>query len=222
LFIAALAVMGHLLDLVECRVVSFPRIDPEACRDVLTALRGVMDEIPLIFTCRRHAEGGFHKRSADEREALTTAAIQSGNADIVDIELSNDEIFIHNLKKAANNAGLPVILSYHNFKSTPAPEIIIDTLLQARNLGADIAKVAVMPQDFEDVLSLMGAAMKARKGKLKIPMIAISMGVLGRLTRVAGGFFGSSITFASSATGSAPGQISIQLLQQTLTAFNQS
>jgi len=213
--------LQHKPNLFEWRADAFTQMDQETCRDILAALRDVIGDSPLIFTCRRHAEGGFNKISADEREGLINAAIQSGNVDIVDMELSNDEIFIQNLRKAAINAGLSMMLSYHNFKSTPEPENIIATLLQARNRGADIAKVAVMPREFEDVLTLMNAALKARKNGLKIPMIAISMGILGRLTRFAGGFFGSNITFASSASGSAPGQVSIQALQQTLTALNQ-
>ena len=106
-----------------------------------------------------------------------------------------------------------MILSYHNFEATPDPDYIIDTLFQAREMGADIAKVAVMPHDFENVLTLMQATLMSRKNGLKIPAIAISMGALGSLTRLAGKLFGSDITFASSETPSAPGQIPTRLLQ---------
>ncbi len=114
---------------------------------------------------------------------------------------------------------LNLILSYHNFKATPKPDYIIDKLHLACDLGADIAKVAVMPQEFEDVLTLMSAALKARRDGLKIPMIAISMGTLGNLTRFAGKLFGSDVTFASSETPSAPGQIPIHALRRALTAL---
>jgi 3-dehydroquinate dehydratase-1 len=214
--------LKHKPDLLEWRADAFASgIDRDTCLDALTALRGVIRNIPLIFTYRRHREGGFAKISVDKREGLILSAIQSGHADMIDIELSNDEVFIQNIQKATNDSGLQLILSYHNFKVTPKPEYIIDTLLQAQNSGADIAKVAVMPQNFEDVLTLMNAALKARKGGLNIPMIAISMGPLGTLTRLAGKFFGSDISFASSQTSSAPGQMPIHELRQAMTILYQ-
>ena len=214
--------LEHKPDLLEWRVDAFASgVDRDTCLDALTALRAVIRNTPLIFTYRRHREGGVAKISADKREGLILNAIQSGHADMIDIELSNNEVFIHNIQKAANDSGLHLILSYHNFKATPKPGYIVDTLLQAQNSGADIAKVAVMPQNFEDVITLMNAALLARRGGLNIPMIAISMGPLGSLTRLAGKFFGSDITFASSQTSSAPGQMPIHELRQAMTTFYQ-
>jgi len=210
-------------DLLEWRVDAFnSAIDRNTCLDTLATLREGIGDIPLIFTCRSYAEGGLANISADKREELILAAIQSGYVDVIDIELSNDEVFIHNIQKAVKHSSLAMILSYHNFKSTPEPVFIIDTLFQARDMGADIAKVAVMPQDFEDVLALMGAAIKARKDGLKIPMIAISMGTLGSLSRLAAKRFGADITFASSDTPSAPGQTKIRLLQQAINTLYHS
>ena len=209
-------------DLLEWRVDAFdPGIDRDGCIEVLSALRGVIGKIPLIYTVRSHLEGGLTKLSADQRQDVITAAIQTGYADIIDIELSNDDTFILNTLKAVQNSNLHMILSYHNFEGTPRPESIITILFQARNLGADIAKVAVMPQEFEDVLTLMGCAIKARKDGLQIPMIAISMGELGSLTRFAGKLFGADITFASHEAVSAPGQIPIHALRQAMDSLRQ-
>jgi len=47
----------------------------------------------------------------------------------------------------------------------------------------------------------------------------MSMGPQGRLTRLAGGLFGSDVTFASGSTSSAPGQIPIEMLRQAMTAL---
>ncbi len=217
----AQATLRQIPDLFEWRVDAFDQqFNRATCQDLLSELRRAIGNLPLIFTCRSHTEGGLAKLSADKREGLITAAIQTGYADIIDIELSNDEAFIQNIHKAVKKSSLRMILSYHNFKATPEPEYIIDTLFQARDLGADIAKVAVMPQGFEDVLTLMKATLQARKSGLKIPTIAISMGTLGNLTRLAGKLFGSDITFASNETPSAPGQIPIQLLRQAVGTFN--
>ncbi len=212
--------LRHKPDLLEWRVDRFDsRGDCDASLDALSTLRRVLGDLPLIFTCRNHVEGGLAILSDNKRESLITAAIQTGHADIIDIELSNDETFIQNIQKAVKDSGLRMILSYHNFEATPKQDFLIKMLFQALDIGADIAKVAVMPQDFKDVLTLMSAALKARKNGLKIPMIAISMGTLGSLTRFAAELFGSDITFASSDSASAPGQISIQDLRRSLNAL---
>jgi len=209
--------LQHKPDLLEWRVDAFNSpIDSDTCLDALTALRDIIGDLPLIFTHRSHGEGGYAEVPADKRESVIAAAIRSGYVDLIDIELSNDELFIRNISKATKDSGLQLILSYHDFETTPDSDVIVETLFNARSQGADIAKVAVMPQEFGDVLTLMGAALQARKNGLKIPMIAISMGTVGGLTRVAGKRFGSDITFASSQSVSAPGQIPIEKLRQTL------
>ncbi len=45
------------------------------------------------------------------------------------------------------------------------------------------------------------------------------MGPQGRLSRLAGGLFGSDITFASGRTPSAPGQIPIEHLRHAMAAL---
>ena len=48
------------------------------------------------------------------------------------------------------------------------------------------------------------------------PMITISMGQLGLLSRLTGQIFGSCITFASMGEASAPGQIDAEELKEAL------
>ena len=105
---------------------------------------------------------------------------------------------------------------FHNFDQTPDEAIIFDKLVQAQDMGADIAKVAVMPKDYKDVLVLLSATLKARTERLKIPIITMSMGPEGGVTRLAGGLFGSDITFATGKDASAPGQIPIGALRQAM------
>ena len=93
---------------------------------------------------------------------------------------------------------------------------IYDKLLEAQEKGADIAKMAVMPKNYADVLTLLGATLKARTGAVNIPIITMSMGPEGGVTRVAGGLFGSDLTFAIGKESSAPGQIPISDLRQAM------
>ena len=89
----------------------------------------------------------------------------------------------------------------------------------SQDLGADIAKIAVMPKDYADVLTLLGATLKARTGAVKVPIVTMSMGPEGEVTRVAGGLFGSDLTFAVGKEASAPGQIPITDLRQAMSVL---
>ena len=161
----------------------------------------------------------MNKLAGDQRRCLLTEAIKTGNLDIVDMELCNDADFIQPLLETARKFDFRVILSYHNFETTPGEALIRETLLKAQNLGADIAKVAVMPKGYQDVLTLLNVTLKAREQGLKIPAITISMGPQGRLSRIAGGLFGSDITFACGSSPSAPGQIPIEDLRRAMAAL---
>ena len=83
-------------------------------------------------------------------------------------------------------------------------------------MGAHIAKAAVMPNSQRDVLVLLNATLKARTEALQIPIITMSMGKLGIVTRIAGGLFGSDITFAAGKEASSPGQIPIGKLRAAM------
>ena len=207
-------------DLLEWRVDGYGLMeDADACIDALKELQAAMGSIPLIFTCRIHAEGGFKKTPQAARLNLITEAIGAGAVDIVDIEMCNEPSFIESVKKVAKARGTKLILSFHNFTDTPDENTLHDKLLQAQDLGADIAKIAVMPKDYADVLTLLGATLRARTGAVKVPMVTMSMGTEGVVTRVAGGLFGSDITFAIGKSASAPGQIPIGALRNAMSTL---
>ena len=89
-------------------------------------------------------------------------------------------------------------------------------------MGADIAKVAVMPENNRDVLALMSATDRARTTLVRVPIITMSMGPLGAVTRLAGGQFGSDITFAAGAVSSAPGQLAIADVRMVMDILRQA
>lgn len=197
-------------DLVEWRVDGFADVEDIAkSLSALGELRGVIGELPLIFTCRIDREGGMCAISQEKRLELIVAAIESGNIDLIDIELCNGREFIDAVKMHARARHVALILSYHNFKETPAETFIYDKLLAAYEAGADIPKLAVMPKDYADVLVLLSASNRARNSAIDGPLVTMSMGEQGAITRLAGGLFGSDITFAVGKASSAPGQIPI-------------
>ncbi len=201
-------------DLLEWRIDAYEKVEStEDCLSVLKELRNTIGEIPLLFTCRIDLEGGFKKISRQSRLELFVAAIESGNIDIVDVELCNDSEFVQTIKNCARANNVKLILSYHNFKETPSKPFIYSKLVEAQTAGADIAKLAVMPKDYGDVLTLLSATNKARNEAVQGPIVTMSMGPEGAVSRLAGGLFGSDITFAIGLQASAPGQIPIEDLR---------
>ena len=62
--------------------------------------------------------------------------------------------------------------------------------------GADICKIAVMPQSPQDVLTLLQATYDASQ-IIDRPIITMSMGKTGAVSRLAGSTFGSAVTFGA-------------------------
>ena len=201
-------------DLLEWRIDGYDGVEKrEDCLSLLKELRGVIGETPLIFTCRIDQEGGFKKISRENRLKLCISAMQSGAVDLVDTELCNDHEFIAAIKAQAKQSGVSLILSYHNFDETPSEAFIYSKLAEAQKAGAEISKVAVMPKHYGDVLTLLSATNKARNEIVRGPIVTMSMGPEGAVSRLAGGLFGSDITFAIGMQASAPGQIPIKELK---------
>lgn len=200
-------------DIVEWRVDGFEGVkDIDKCTKILSELRNIFKETPILFTCRSSLEGGARKTqklTQDHRLALFEEVIVSGLVDLVDIELSNEAFFLEHISNSAHTNNVKVVFSYHNFKETPSKDVLQEILLQAETKGADIAKIAVMPKNHQDVLVLFSATDFARTHLLTIPMITIAMGKEGRISRLAGGLWGSDITFAAWEEVSAPGQLPV-------------
>ena len=108
-----------------------------------------------------------------------------------------------------------LVLSFHDFAGTSGVDFLSQRYAQAQALGADVAKVAVMPQAMDDVLTLLAATLHASR-KLDIPLIGMSMGGPGAITRLCGWAFGSALTFAVGQSASAPGQLPIGDLETGL------
>lgn len=198
-------------DLIEWRADFFRDLtDTGKVLDVAAAIRREIGEIPLIFTIRSQQEGGQPILLTEQLKlTLLGKVMQSNLADIIDYELRNSAEDIRQLKEAAARYGVKLILSHHNFQATPSSATLVEILREAERLGADIGKVAVMPQAEEDVLHLLQATLQASQ-TLEIPVITISMGALGAVTRLTGWMFGSSVTFAAGVQSSAPGQVPVQ------------
>ena len=178
-------------------------------------MRTALQHTPLLFTLRTKGEGGQQQIERSQYIQTVRAIITGGYADLVDIELSLGEERIAGLLEEAHSKGIKVVVSSHNFKCTPTREAMLHSLQRMRALGADIPKLAVMPENFGDVLRLLAATEEFYQ-RSDCPAITMSMGQLGQLSRVAGRFTGSAVTFGVVEEASAPGQLPVQDLRRVL------
>ncbi|MDO9145174.1 type I 3-dehydroquinate dehydratase [Rhodoferax sp.] len=210
-------------DVLEWRVDYFDAIgDTTAVIAAARAIKQAAGNIPVLFTRRSTLEGG-EKIAINEDQviAMYTAVCESKSIDLIDYEMANDAANITRVRTAAKANNIKLVLSFHNFSYTPALETLAAKFLTADQLGADVAKVAVMPRDLDDVLTLLTATREASK-KLRIPLISMSMGPYGAMTRLFGWTFGSALTFAVGASSSAPGQVPIEDLNTALAILQKS
>jgi 3-dehydroquinate dehydratase-1 len=210
-------------DVIEWRVDFFEGIgNLPIVLEVAGRLKTAAGGIPIIFTCRSMNEGG-ERISLDSTAVvkLLAAVCASRSVDFIDYELSNPVHELAQLRQASRAHEVAMIMSYHNFQSTPDAATLVTKFLDAERLGADIGKVAVMPKSPDDVLTLLGAVWRASEAG-SIPLIGMSMGGLGAVSRIVGGVFGSALTFAVGKSASAPGQIAIEDLRVALNTVGKS
>ena len=71
-------------------------------------------------------------------------------------------------------------------------------------------------------MTLLAATFEASQSLLDIPLISMSMGPYGSISRMVGGVFGSALTFAVGKSSSAPGQMPIEELRAVLATVRRS
>ena len=219
----AVRVAARQPDLIEWRVDFFaPIADVEQVLAGAAAVRRAAGEIPLIFTRRSIREGG-ETIALDEEQVVTLqqAVCASGLIDVLDCELGCAAAHFARSAEAAHRHGVKLIGSFHDFQRTPSAAEIVAKLGEAAAAGADIAKVAVMPRTLDDVLTLLGATLQGAR-EVELPLITMSMGRYGVLTRMFGWMFGSSVSFAVGDRASAPGQLPIDELRRVLETLHRS
>ena len=204
-------------DLVEWRVDWFEDIfDFDKVQVVLERLREVLGECPLLFTCRTANEGGEISLTAEQYTGIKKCAIESHCVDLVDLEVFGYETVVKELIDFAHANDVKVVGSNHDFEFTPAKDEIVKRLVDMQEFGVDIPKIAVMPQDKMDVLILLFATEEMAREHDTTPVVTMSMGPQGVISRISGSLFGSAITFGIVGKASAPGQLGIDDLRMAL------
>ena len=197
-------------DLYEWRLDGFEGSVEEAMPQLAKALGGR----PLLCTLRTQKEGGACPLGPDEYEKQLAALLELGGFQLIDIELSQGRQRVERLVRLARGKGIATVVSQHDFNGTPLVEDMVATLVEMAGLGAHLPKLAVMSHCPEDVLDLLAATLEA--SRQVGPVVTMAMGPMGKLSRAAGGLFGSCMTFGAGKNVSAPGQIRAQALQAML------
>lgn len=206
----AAAALAAGADIVEWRVDHFSAIGhPDTVIATGRALRRALPGMPLLFTRRSVAEGGQPVPvSEGEIVEVYAAVCADGFADLVDYEMSSVARNMKAVREVSRRHGVGLVCSYHDFERTPPMDALAAQFRRAQELGGDVAKVSVMARGAGDALTLLAATLQASQ-TLELPLIGVSMGPHGALSRMVGFAFGSALTFGVAAGSSAPGQMPI-------------
>ncbi len=178
-------------------------------------LKKVLGNKPVIATIRTHNEGGQLTISDADYGKTYQAYLKQPFMDMLDIEMFRDQQVVKNTVQLAHDKKVLIVMSNHDFKKTPSEDEIVKRLLKQDELGADILKIAVMPLNKQDVFTLMNATLKVSQLSNK-PLLTMSMGKLGTISRIATANMGGSFSFGMIGEASAPGQIDVTQLKQLL------
>lgn len=209
------------LDLVEIRIDHFNDVENlENVKDLIKSLRETLKDIPLLFTFRSLKEGGEKEVSVEYYKTLNIEIAKTGLVDLIDVELFTGDETVTEIVEKVHSAGVKIVMSNHDFNKTPEREEIVRRLCKMQELNADLPKIAVMPKSAGDVLKLLCATNDMVTKYAETPIITMSMGGLGVISRIAGETFGSALTFGAAGKASAPGQVDVENLTSILNVLH--
>lgn len=207
--------MQEDLEIIEWRVDFYEDVsNPEKVVSLLKKLQELSKDTILLVTIRTKMQGGQFDGSNSLYEVLLMTIAESGGADIMDVEyFTVDQA--PNLFQILQGFHTPVIASHHDFDETPDLDVMHMLLKDMATYG-NIVKLAVMPKNVGDVLNLLKATYDFNQAYPEVPIISMSMGKLGMVSRISGEVFGSCVTFGTTGKASAPGQIERKELRNAL------
>jgi len=186
-------------DVVELRADLFDDPTPEAVTAALERLRRAGR--PIILTARAASEGGGPM--PDERRA---AIYEAGLplVDAIDVEIASTALAA-SLIPRAKTVGRLVLLSTHEFTTTPAAGELLARADRALAAGADVAKIATHAATLAELRTLIDVT----RGAAPRPIVTLAMGPMGPLSRFVLSAAGSLLTYASVGDPTAPGQMPV-------------
>jgi len=171
---------------------------------------------PVIATCMPKWEGGKFKGSEKQRIGILEKTLDF--ASYITIELKAKANARNKLLKKARERKVKVIVAFHDFKKTPSMKEIAGIIRKELFIG-DFAKIACMPESMVDVLTLINVLSESKE---KNKIIVLSMGKIGRISRILCPLLGSFLTYGSVSKGreAGPGQLTVDELRKALSTLS--
>ena len=201
----------HDSDIIEWRADFLPK---EAILQVAPAIFVFFAGRELVFTLRTRAEGGQIELSSEEYVLIIKEVAQLYQPDYIDFEYFSYRDVFEEMLEFPN-----LVLSYHNFQETP--ENLMEILSELTSLNPKVVKIAVMAHTEQDVLDLMNFTRGFKTLNPEQEYVTISMGKVGKVSRITSDVTGSSWSFASLDEASAPGQISLSSMKKIREILNE-
>ena len=201
----------HDADIIEWRADFLPK---EAILQVAPAIFEKFAGRELVFTLRTRSEGGQIELSSEEYVQIIKEVAQLYQPDYIDFEYFSYKDVFDQMLDFPN-----LVLSYHNFQETP--ENLIEILSELTSLNPKVVKIAVMANTEQDVLDLMNFTRGFKTLNPEQEYVTISMGKVGKVSRITSDVTGSSWSFASLDEASAPGQISLSSMKKIRELLNE-
>ncbi|SEM15602.1 3-dehydroquinate dehydratase [Syntrophus gentianae] len=199
-----------LADLLELRM---DLISGGNLKDLVGEIRRNPFPVKIVVTHRKGEESGLSPVAENsEREGERIAVLQEAillGVDYVDIELSSPVALRETLKSLIGEhlGRTQLIVSCHDFSSTPSDAALEDLWRACREAGARVIKIVTFARTMADNLRVLRLIpWSLGKGQ---EIVAFSMGELGKISRILAPLLGAHFTFASleKETATAPGQL---------------
>ena len=220
----ARAAVGAGADVIELRADLLAAGPGSPCAAGPTGLADLAGELSaqsggarVLVTVRTAAEGGGARLDDDAYRTLVRSL--AGSLGALDDDARPAALDVESARGRTAGlvaAGLEPVASRHDTAATPGDSVMLEGLRAMAGAGADVAKLAVMPRSARDVARLLAVTAQASE-ELGLPVVTMSMGALGAVSRVSGTVFGSALTFATvDGDPSAPGQLPIEQVRAGL------
>ena len=166
--------------------------------------------VPKIITARDPRAGGANNLTLKQRRELLSRFLP--HAKYLDVELGSARAF-KPLLAEARKRNVRVILSFHDFESTPSSRSLRAKVERAKTLAADIFKVATLTNKPADLARLVGFLSDK---DVDLPISAMGMGKLGGISRLLLARCGSVLNYGSLQQTLVEGQLPIDVLRSAL------
>ena len=185
--------------------------------EILTVAPAVFEKFAgreILFTIRTRGEGGQIDLTSEEYLAIIQDIQSIYHPDYIDFEFYSHREVFEQMLEFSN-----LVLSYHNFQETP--ENMMEILSELTSLSPKLVKVSVMSHNEQDVLDLMNYTRGFKTLNPEQEYVTISMGKIGKISRLTADLTGSSWSFASVGEESSPGQIPLENMRRIRELLNE-